>query len=219
LVALIVVLVLIAGAASAYVLTRGNGKTTAGPSAPLPTTPQPGASPSVSPTPNTTTPQTAAPVAGPTIVPGSITSNCINGYLVPLRNTSLRFEPLTIIRNTQGVDGLFVIAEMRYFKGPDDPHLDPQDPSVARWYVKAYLQNNPSFRGRWLVEKRSVGEGIVAVAPYDTHGFQSADWLGFEGEGDPQPYPGLPGTWAGVSYDYVASGNLPPQVVGCMYGT
>jgi len=152
-------------------------------------------------------------------VPGSITSQCIKGYLVPLRNTHLRFEPLDVIRSTQGVSGLFVIAEMRYFSGPDNPHVDPKDPSVTRWYVKAYLQNDPGFRGRWLIEKRSVGEGIVAVAPYDSHGFQSPDWVGFEGEGSPQSYPGLPGTWAGVSYDYVTSTNLPPEVTGCLYGT
>jgi hypothetical protein len=131
----------------------------------------------------------------------------------------LRFEPLTVIRNTQGVNGLFVIAEMRYFKGPDDPHISPQESTVRRWYVKAYLQDDPSFRGRWLIEKRSVGEGVAAVAPYDTHGFQSADWVGFEGEGSPQQYPGLPGMWAGVPYDYVNSGNLPPEVAGCMSGT
>jgi molecular chaperone DnaK len=221
LVALVVILALVAGGAvTAVVLTSGTGKTTAGPS----TSPTPSISPTISPSASpkqtkTTPPPTAAPGTTPTIVPGSITTNCVNGYLVPLRNTNLRFEPLTVIRNTQSVDGLFVIAEMRYFKGPDDPHLSPQEPTVRRWYVKAFLQNDPSFRGRWLIEKRSVGEGVSAVAPYDTHGFQSADWVGFEGEGSPQQYPGLPGMWAGVPYDYVNSGNLPPEQVGCLSGT
>jgi molecular chaperone DnaK len=219
LVAITVILALIAGGAvTAVVLTGGTDKPTAAPSH------SPSISPSISPSASpkqtkTTPPPSSAPSTTPTIVPGSITSNCINGYLVPLRNTSLRLEPLTVIRNTQGVTGLFVIAEMRYFKGPDDPHISPQESTVRRWYVKAYLQDDPSFRGRWLIEKRSVGEGVAAVAPYDTHGFQSADWVGFEGEGSPQQYPGLPGMWAGAPYDYVNSGNLPPEVAGCMSGT
>jgi hypothetical protein len=219
LLAIAVVLAMVAGGAvTAVVLTGGTGKPATAPSH-SPSI-RPSASPSASPKQKATTPPpSSAPSTSPTIVPGSITSDCINGYLVPLRNTSLRFEPLTVIRNTQGVDGLFVIAEMRYFKGPDDPHLSPQESTVRRWYVKAYLQTDPSFRGRWLIEKRSVGEGVVAVAPYDTHGFHSADWVGFEGEGSSQEYSGLPGTWAGVPYDYVNSGNLPPEQVGCLSGT
>jgi hypothetical protein len=219
-VALVVLLALIAGGAvSALVLTRGTGTPTPSPS--LTPSLSPSLSPSPSPSPKKSTSPSTQPSTGPTIVPGSITSDCVNGYLVPLRNTSLRFEPLNVIRDTQGISGssLFVIAEMRYFTGPDNPNVQPQDQTVHRWYVKAYLQNNPSFKGRWLIEKRSVGEGVVAVAPYDTHGFNSPDWVGFEGEGNPQQYSGLPGSWAGVPYDYVNSGNLPPQVVGCLSGT
>jgi hypothetical protein len=61
--------------------------------------------------------------------------------------------------------------------------VQQQEETVRRWYVKAFLQSDPSFRGPWLIEKRSVGEGVVAVAPYDTAGFHSPDWVGFEGEG------------------------------------
>jgi molecular chaperone DnaK len=221
LVALVVILALVGGGAlTAVVLTSGTGKTTAGSS----TSPSPSISPSISPSASpkqkkTTPSPSTAPSATPTIVPGSITTNCINGYLVPLRNTSLRFEPLNAIRHTQGVSGLFVIAEMRYFKGPDNPNVSPQESIVKRWYVKAYLQNDPSFKGRWLVEKRSVGEGVAAVARYDTHGFNSPDWVGFEGEGSPQSYSGLPGTWTGVPYDFANSGNLPFEQVGCLSGT
>jgi molecular chaperone DnaK len=203
----------VGGAATALVLNRGTGTPSAGPSPSLSLSPS-----APSPSANQASPS-AGPNANPAIVPGSVTSSCVNGYLVPLRNTSLRFEPLNVIRDTQGVEGLFVIAEMRFFQGPDNPNVTPQESTVLRWYVKAFLQNDPSFRGRWLIEKRSVGEGVVAVAPYDTKGFHSSDWVGFEGEGNPQQYSGLPGLWAGVPYDYVNSGDLPPQVAGCLAGT
>jgi hypothetical protein len=108
--------------------------------------------------------------------------------------------------------------------GPEGDRSRPvsvqqQEETVRRWYVKAFLQSDPSFRGPWLIEKRSVGEGVVAVAPYDTAGFHSPDWVGFEGEGSPQQYPGLSGLWAGVPYDFVNSGNFPPEVTGCLHGT
>jgi hypothetical protein len=125
-----------------------------------------------------------------------------------------------------GVTGLFVVAEMRYFTGPEVPNIEPKPPVVKRWYVKAYLVKKPSFRGRWLVEKRSSTiEGISAVATFDSHGFESPDWRGFEGEGQPTSYPGLPGKWIGINFDFVTgegdSGfpGLPTQVTGCMKGT
>ena len=80
----------------------------------------------------------------------------------------------------------------------------------------------------FLVEARSYGTGLVAVAPYDTNGFRSPDWTGFQFESSdkqPKAYPGLPGTWSGVPYDFVEGGaglqipGLPNEVVGCVSGT
>jgi hypothetical protein len=66
------------------------------------------------------------------------------------------------------------------------------------------------------------------VAPYDTGGFRSPDWIGFQfdaADAASNAYPGLPGTWEGTPYDFVDGGEgltfagLPSQVVGCLRGT
>ena len=126
-----------------------------------------------------------------------------------------------------GVSGLFFVEEMRYFTGPEAPGIiDPRPPVVKRWYVKAYLADKPSFRGRWLIEKRSAAiKGISAVAPFDTRGFKSPDWRGFVGEGPPRAYPGLPGKWIGINFDFVTGEGdtgfpgLPKEIVGCLRAT
>jgi hypothetical protein len=100
--------------------------------------------------------------------------------------------------------------------------------SVERWYIKLYAADDPSFQGRFLVESRAFGRGLPAVAPYDTRGFRSPDWVGFEfdsADTTPKAYPGLPGTWSGVPYDFVLGGaglkipGLPDEVKGCLEGT
>ena len=94
-----------------------------------------------------------------------------------------------------------VIVDMRYFEGPESP---PSDKgyllNVERWYVKLYSPSDLRFQGRFLVESREFGEGLVAVAPFDTDGFRSPDWSGFQWNGGDRaahPYPGLPGRWRG----------------------
>ncbi len=68
----------------------------------------------------------------------------------------------------------------------------------------------------------------MAVAPYDSEGFRSPDWVGFQYEAQDRrrrAYPGLPGTWAGTPYDFVLGGaglripGLPSEVAGCLAGT
>ena len=118
---------------------------------------------------------------------------------------------------------------MRFFEGPESP---PSDKgyllNVERWYVKAFAKDDPAFQGRFLVEERTYGIGLAAVAPYDTNGFRSPDWTGFQfdsGDTEAKAYPGLPGTWAGIPYDFVKGGaglkmpGLPDEVVGCLSGT
>ncbi len=118
---------------------------------------------------------------------------------------------------------------MRYFTGPESP---PSDQGylleVQRWYVKVYATNDRSFQGRFLVESRRFGRGLSAVAPYDTHGFRSPDWKGFQYDSADvatRIVPRLPGAWSGIEYDFVRGGaglnfpGLPDDVIGCLDGT
>lgn len=67
-------------------------------------------------------------------------------------------------------------------------------------------------------------EGIAAVAPFDTKGYQPPDWRGFIDEGDPHAIENLPGTWVGLDYDFLIGEDgekpgLPNEVVHCLDGT
>jgi hypothetical protein len=156
--------------------------------------------------------------------PGDPAPDCVEGWDAPAAGTELYEEALDLMRGQMGIEGEFVVDEMRYFLGPDVPWIvEPHFDVVRRWYVKASLVDDPDFRGRWLLEYRDEDRrGISAVAPYNTGGYQSPDWRGFAGEGPPRTIPGLPGTWPGVEYDFVTgegdTGNrgLPAEVEGCM---
>lgn len=163
----------------------------------------------------------------PTQGPSSPT--CVHGWTTPLRTSPMFTEPLGIIRRTTRVKGPLVVVDMRSFTGPESP---PSDKGylleIQRWYVKLYARNDESFQGRFLVESRRFGRGLSAVAPYDTRGWRSPDWRGFqydEGTSQKRAIAGLPGTWSGVEYDFVRGGagldfpGLPDQVVGCLSGT
>ncbi|HXF36712.1 MAG TPA: hypothetical protein VNO17_05960 [Actinomycetota bacterium] len=153
----------------------------------------------------------------------------MEGWRTPPPGDRLRAFPLRVIRRTTGVRGPLEVVDLRYFVGPESP---PSDKGyllqVERWYVKLWARRDPAFQGRFLVERRRFGAGLVAVAPYDSRGFRSPDWVGFQYESagpGPTPYPGLPGAWAGIPYDFVRGGagldipGLPPEVAGCLEGT
>jgi hypothetical protein len=118
---------------------------------------------------------------------------------------------------------------MRSFVGPESPPSEKGYlKDIRRWYVKLYAADDLTYQGRFLVEQRRFGRGVVAVAPYDTAGFSSPDWVGFQYDGsDPhrRAYEGLPGEWRGVPYDFVRGGGgltiagLPDDVRGCLDGT
>jgi hypothetical protein len=176
-----------------------------------------------------------SPPAAGVEAPGEVA--CVNGWVVP-DDREQRELPFHVIRRTQKVDGEFDVVEMRYFEGPESP---PSDKgyllTVDRWYVKAEHREDPSFRGRWLIEERAFGSGVVAVAPFDSAGFESPHWIGFQQEVDVDDqlrrYPelDLPGRWAGQPYDFVTGRDLetgrpvfnfvglPPEVAGCLEGT
>jgi hypothetical protein len=182
--------------------------------------------------PPATTPASPTPPAIPERPPatsGPVTSDCVHGWVTPERNSASYGTPLRVIRQVTGVSGPLEVVDMRRFDGPESP---PSDKgyllNVERWYVKAFARDDLAFQGRFLVEARTFGTGLVAVAPYDTSGFDSPDWTGFQfdsADTQRRAYPGLPGTWAGVPYDFVKGGEglqipgLPDQVVGCLSGT
>jgi hypothetical protein len=162
----------------------------------------------------------------PPATSGPIAADCVNGWKTPKAGSGRFTSPLGVIRRATGVRGELVVVDMRFFEGPESP---PSDKgyllNVQRWYVKLYAANDLSFQGRFLVEARTFGQGLAAVAPYDTSGYRSPDWIGFQFDsGDPEPkrYEGLPGEWSGIPYDFVEGGagleipGLPDEVVGCL---
>ena len=149
----------------------------------------------------------------PTATSGEPTNACAEGWYAPEPGTPVRADGLDLLRISIGTSDRFVVEDIRYFTGPD---------GVERWYVKARLEQDPTFRGRFLVERRGESGGVVAVAPADSAGWRSPDWAGFEGDGELTAYPDLPGRWGGIRYDFVTgtggpgSPGLPADVVGCV---
>ncbi len=200
---------------------EGDGVTDA-PTTPPSITPVESPSQTVSPTP-------PALPDEPPLTRGGVALDCVNGWVTPREDSPRFLQPLGIIRRTTGVDGPLEVVDMRYFEGSESP---PSDKGyllvVQRWYVRLYAADDLSFQGRFLVEARRFGRGLAAVAPYDTFGFRSPDWIGFQYDSaDPEPraYEGLPGLWSGIAYDFVDGGEgltipgLPDQVAGCLTAT
>ncbi len=189
------------------------------PSSAAPSDPFPSATTLASPTPPEV-PQNPPPTSG------EASDTCVDGWRAPPVDTALALKPLRIIRRTVRLPREPVIVEMRYFTGPESPPSEKGYIStIERWYVKLYSEADPRFQGRFLVESRLFGDGVAAVAPCDTEGFRSPDWSGFQwNEADPEPraYPGLPGEWSGIRYDFVKGGagldipGLPAEVRGCL---
>jgi hypothetical protein len=140
---------------------------------------------------------------------------------------SLRFEEaVEMVRDQLGLAGELDVEAIRWFTGPDlvgviEPRYEP----IERWYVKASARDDPGWRARFILQKRSEEiKGIAAVAPWGTFGYRSPDWRAFIGEGPFRTVPGLPGEWSGVEFDYVTGGDmdnpgLPDEVIGCLDGT
>ena len=189
---------------------------------------QPSDATTVSPFPSTPTPASPTPPALPTeplATSGDPSGSCVNGWLSPVVDSPLFRTPLRVIRRTVDLPGRVTVVEMRYFTGPESPPSDKGYLAVVeRWYVKLYTENDLRFQGRFLVESRQFGDGVAAVAPYDTEGFRSPDWSGFQWDpgSEPRGYPGLPGAWIGTRYDFVRGGvgldipGLPDEVKGCL---
>jgi len=151
-------------------------------------------------------------------------ATCRDGWTTPAPGSAEYEQGLEILAGYFGITGGVEVAEIRYFTGPDAPGvIEPRFDPVLRWYLKVSQVDDPSWRGRFIVEYRTdTRQGVSAAAPYDTTGYQSPDWRAFEGDGPFREVPGLPGLWAGIEYDFVTgedgSGNrgLPPEVEGCL---
>jgi hypothetical protein len=161
---------------------------------------------------------------------GAPSASCVDGWVMPPEGDELHDVALRVLRNATAWRGTFVVTDMRYFTGPESPPSPDKGylRVVERWYVKGYMRNDPSLQGRFLLERRRFGAGLAAVAPYASRGWGSPDWIGFQHDtADPAPraYPGLPGTWSGIPYDFVKGGEgvrfpgLPADVTGCLDGT
>jgi hypothetical protein len=163
---------------------------------------------------------------------GAPSATCVEGWTTPAQDSPEYTDPLGIVRRTTGVEAAFQVVDMRMFVGPESPPSEGEGAKgylqdIRRWYIKLFTPDDLSFQGRFLVEQRVFGRGLVAVAPYDTRGFRSPDWLGFQfdsADADARTVPGLPGTWTGEEYDFVKGGagldipGLPEAVAGCLDG-
>jgi hypothetical protein len=172
-------------------------------------------------------PTDTEPTLPPTPATASPSPGCVNGWLSPPPDSPEYEEGLEILSGYMGTEESLDVAEMRYFTGPDAPWIiEPHYEVVERWYVKAALADDPDFRGRWLLEKRTDRIlGVSAVAPYQSEGYASPEWFAFVGDGPPTAYPSLPGMWSGIAYDFVTGEGdhgqpgLPDEVVDCLAGT
>lgn len=184
----------------------------------------------------TAAPASATPSPTPPAVPrgelaasGPAGPGCVAGWIRPEEGTSDFTDPIGLIRKVAPFSGPYVVVDMRLFVGPESPPSEKGYlKDIRRWYVKMYAADDLTYQGRFLIEQRRFGRGVVAVAPYDTSGFASPDWVGFQYDGsDPEraAYEGLPGEWRGTPYDFVRGGGgltipgLPQDVRGCLDGT
>lgn len=185
-------------------------------------------------TPKTTSTSTASPTppalpAKPPATSGAATASCEFGWVTPAIGSSRYNDPLNLIRRISHHPGALKVVDMRFFLGPESP---PSEQgyilSIERWYVKVYDPTDLRFQGRFILEHNRFGHGVVAVAPYDSKGYKAPDWSGFQwdaGDLTRRTYPGLPGTWEGIRYDFVNGGagltipGLPNTVTGCLAGT
>jgi hypothetical protein len=229
----VVVAVLVAGVGY-FAIRQSDDGVTAAPSPEFPNAPgssTPALTPSASAVAVSPTPP-AVPAKQPA-TKGPATPSCVGGWVTPPRTTPMFTDPLGIIRRTSPVDGDLVVVDLRMFVGPESPPSVGEGAKgylqdIRRWYVKLYAADDLSYQGRFLVEQRVFGRGVAAVAPYDTGGFRSPDWTGFQYDSAapaPLAYAGLPGEWSGQPYDFVKGGDgltnpgLPDKVLGCLKGT
>lgn len=162
-----------------------------------------------------------------TVLPsGAAGPGCESGWTTPAPGSDEEAVPLGLILGQMGEEGELDVVEVRQFQGPEVPWiLEPRPDHVDWWYVKATKADDPEFKGRWIVARRAEDrQGIDAVAPFDSSGFASPDWVAFEGDGTPRTIEGLPGRWSGLDYDFVTGGDgvrigLPEEAAGCLEGT
>ena len=170
----------------------------------------------------------AGTAAAPPPLAAGPSSTCLHGWSTPGSTSPEIRQALTVIRATLRIPALKVDAT-RFFTGPESPNGGDKGylQVIDRYYVKAHEVRDSSQGGRFLVERRQFGIGLVAAAPLDTSGYDGGDWTGFQSNpgSTPQAVDGLPGRVAATTYDFVDGGEglqfpgLPADVAGCMDGT
>jgi hypothetical protein len=94
--------------------------------------------------------------------------------------------------------------------------IEPRQ-DVERWYVRGYSQDDPKFRHRWLLRRVRQGQGVDAIAAYDSVGYAPKTWHAVDDPNIEDPFanpcagPKPPG--AGFCE------GLPAAVMGCLDGT
>jgi hypothetical protein len=111
----------------------------------------------------------------------------------------------------------FVVEEMRYFVGPEDAEVIDPHGDVERWYVKAYPEQEPRRRQRWLVRRAAVGSGVDAIAPYESVGYGAGTWRRPDATEDSFADPFEHPCQAARSGQKCM--GLPREVLGCLAGT
>ena len=238
--------VLVAGACS-----DGATSTTAGPpdetTAVATTATTVTAAPSTTSAPSATTVVSATTTAGsPNATSGVPSATCINGWETPAPGTSLRTQPLDMIRWYLGLDAedRFIVETMRFFRGPEDVEIMAPRGEVGRWYVEAHLQADPEVAGRWIVAGSAGGDGdewggVRAEAAAGTVGFEPGMWTSWTGdEGEPRrgepidtfnpPCTAEHGPYCQCNWgvdgcscsndERLACTGIPPTVMGCLNG-
>jgi len=121
----------------------------------------------------------AAPVTtvAATQPPTTAAERCPSRFTRPEVGSAVRTAPLAAIRSYMGWTDLFVVDEMRTWRGSG---------GQRHWYVKAHQEQTPSRRGRWLVREAEDGSrAVVASSAFGTRGFAARDWRGADGQDAP----------------------------------
>ena len=122
--------------------------------------------------------------------------------------------------------GKFVVVDMRYFNGPESPASEQGYLlDVSRWYIKLYDPDDMRYQGRFIVEERQFGRGLVrgGALRHPRVRLAGLEWLPVHraSTASGAPTRACPARGPGLRYDFVEGGEgltfpgLPSQVEGC----
>jgi hypothetical protein len=159
------------------------------------------------------TPSSVAP--GSLAVSEAPSAGCVRGFTRPEPGSELRRAALDMLRRKASEH--FVVTEIRYFIGPEDAQVIEPRRDVERWYVKAYSDSDPKFRHRWLLRRVPQGQGVDAIAPYDSVGYAPKTWHTVDDPLIDDPFENP--CFGNKAPAGAQCSGLPAQVMGCLEGT